>query len=56
MNKKEEELNQQVFENLKVEDNSNNNRRRYDDKRHYNKGGHQKKDNFHFNPDEFPEL
>ena len=40
MNKKEEELNQQVFENLKVEDNSNNNRRRYDDKRHYNKGGH----------------
>ena len=56
VNKKEEELNQQVFENLKVEDNSNNNRRRYDDKRHYNKGGHQKKDNFHFNPDEFPEL
>lgn len=54
--KKEEELNQQVFENLKVEDNSNNNRRRYDDKRHYNKGRHQKKDNFHFNPDEFPEL
>lgn len=54
--KKEEELNQQVFENLKVEDNSNNNRRRYDDKKHYNKGGHQKKDNFHFNPDEFPEL
>ena len=55
VNKQEEEMNQQVFGNLQVEDTSNN-RRKYDDRRGHKKGGQQKKDKFHFNPDDFPEL
>lgn len=54
----EEQMNQQVFGNLQVEDNSNK-RANYRDNG-YKKGGYQKKgkkeDNFKFNPDEFPEL
>ena len=51
-------MNQQVFGNLQVEDNSN--KRANYRGNGYKKGGYQKKgkkeDNFKFNPDEFPEL
>ena len=56
--KEEEQRNQEVFGNLKVEDNSNKGAKYRDNG--YKKGGYQKKgkkeDNFKFNPDEFPEL
>ena len=56
--KEEEQMNQQVFGNLQVEDNSN--KRANYRGNGYKKGGYQKKgkkeDNFKFNPDEFPEL
>ena len=55
VNKQEEDLNQKVFGNLQVEDTTNT-RRKYDDRRGHKKGGHQKKDKFHFNPEDFPEL
>ena len=50
INKAEEELNQQVFGNMKIEDSS---KRDYYHKERYNKGKNQK---FKYNPDEFPEL
>ena len=43
-------MNQKVFRNVQVD---NNKRRKYNDRGH-KKGGYQKKDKFHFNPDDFP--
>ena len=60
INKQEEELNKQFFENLKVGEEPV--KKHYEDNRKggYHKKGHQKKGNngekFHFNEEDFPQL